>query len=470
MMAKLKSEEIGTLPPAMFDLEALSTPVSSQSEAGIDTKGHDPAWDDPEFCQTKPDVREACPQDNRPFPTSELRIPNSEADPCWQSDEFGELEFVPENDGQLTISAREIEPPDPDDYSTTEAYERAWADWSANREAAPKPVTPEVVESESTLAGDELSYEEKCDRLHLERKVERAFYEAGRALRELRDRRLYRSTHKTFENYCRDRFGHSRQKSNYLIAAVGVFENLTTNSAQTEGAQKMTTNGCQNDSTESVTTNGRQNPSDDEMTTNGCQNSPDREMTTNSAQTEMGTNGCQILPTSERQIRSLAKLEPDRQREVWQQAVTEAGGKVPSGRIVKDIVERMQHVESPPESPTRAHHLTLEPWGLVEVSCSGNPKIHARLGRIATVKEKTVEVWVRDTDTMMMVKHTLKHHQVEAVPMERAPGLRELCDRFSALRERGLDPFELEVLALLERSVVLTPREMEGLAWIEGRD
>jgi hypothetical protein len=54
-----------------------------------------------------------------------------------------------------------------------------------------------------------LTEEEQRDHLHLERKVERAFFEAGRALTELRDRRLYRSTHRTFEKYCRDRFGYS---------------------------------------------------------------------------------------------------------------------------------------------------------------------------------------------------------------------------------------------------------------------
>jgi hypothetical protein len=48
---------------------------------------------------------------------------------------------------------------------------------------------------------EELTQEEQSDRLHLERKVERAFFEAGKALTELRDRRLYRSTHKTFEEY-----------------------------------------------------------------------------------------------------------------------------------------------------------------------------------------------------------------------------------------------------------------------------
>jgi hypothetical protein len=54
-------------------------------------------------------------------------------------------------------------------------------------------IVPELVEFEA------LSHDEQRDRLHLERKVERAFYEAGKALQELRDRRLYRSTHKNFE-------------------------------------------------------------------------------------------------------------------------------------------------------------------------------------------------------------------------------------------------------------------------------
>ena len=72
----------------------------------------------------------------------------------------------------------------------------------------------------------ELTEEEQRDRLHLERKVERAFFEAGKALAELRDRRLYRSSHRTFEEYCRDRFGHSRRQSYLLIDAAVVFDNL----------------------------------------------------------------------------------------------------------------------------------------------------------------------------------------------------------------------------------------------------
>ncbi len=166
-----------------------------------------------------------------------------------------------------------------------------------------KSVSVEVVEAE------ELTPDEERERLYLERKVERAFYEAGKALQSLRDRRLYRSTHKTFEEYCRSRFGHSRQKSNYLIAAAGVYDNLTTN-------------GCQNLPIDNLTTNSSQ-------------------ILSTSKTSDLTTNSGQILPTSERQVRPLTSLEPSQQREVWQQAVETAGGKVPSGRVVKDIVQQI---------------------------------------------------------------------------------------------------------------------------------
>ncbi|BBD70712.1 hypothetical protein NIES4072_70790 [Nostoc commune NIES-4072] len=129
----------------------------------------------------------------------------------------------------------------------------------------------------------ELTEEEQRDRLHLERRVERAFFEAGKALTELRDRRLYRSTHKTFEDYCRDRFAHSRRQSYLLMDAAVVFDNLMEK--------------C--------------DPLD------------------------------HILPTNERQVRPMTKLEPEQQQEVWVKAVEQAGGKVPPARIVKNVVQQI---------------------------------------------------------------------------------------------------------------------------------
>ncbi|BCL39675.1 hypothetical protein [Nostoc sp. MS1] len=138
----------------------------------------------------------------------------------------------------------------------------------------------------------ELTPEEQSDRLHLERKVERAFFEAGKALMELRDRRLYRSTHRTFEEYCRDRFGHNRRQSYLLMDAAAVFDNL---------AEK-------------------------------CDRSD------------------HILPTNEWQVRPLTKLDPDIQPEAWQQAVEFAKGKVPSHRIVKDAVQKIMERTQVPNS------------------------------------------------------------------------------------------------------------------------
>ncbi|MEH2241026.1 hypothetical protein [Nostoc sp.] len=43
------------------------------------------------------------------------------------------------------------------------------------------------------------------------------------------DRRLYRSTHGTFEEYCRDRFGYSRRQPYLLMEAAVIFDNLLEN-------------------------------------------------------------------------------------------------------------------------------------------------------------------------------------------------------------------------------------------------
>ena len=86
-----------------------------------------------------------------------------------------------------------------------------------SQEEAPATATITV----TAVEVEELSEAEQRDRLILERRVERAVFEAGKALAELRDRRLYRSTHKTFEEYCRDRFGHSRMALRKALSYAG---------------------------------------------------------------------------------------------------------------------------------------------------------------------------------------------------------------------------------------------------------
>ena len=56
------------------------------------------------------------------------------------------------------------------------------------------------------------------------------FVEVGSALKDIRDRRLYREEFPgiTFEAYCRDRWDITKSYANYVIGAATVIENLTT--------------------------------------------------------------------------------------------------------------------------------------------------------------------------------------------------------------------------------------------------
>ena len=131
-----------------------------------------------------------------------------------------------------------------------------------------------------------LSEAEKAERDNLERIVQQAFFVAGQALKALRDKRLYRETHANFKSYVRDRFDFTKRAAYYLMDAYEVVNNLK--SEQIVHSNKSTN----------------------------------------------------ILPTKESQCRPLAKLSPERQREVWQTAVDKAEGKVPSARIVKEIIHQ----------------------------------------------------------------------------------------------------------------------------------
>jgi hypothetical protein len=149
---------------------------------------------------------------------------------------------------------------------------------------------PKLIKSESSL---DLTHDESRDRLALERKVEQAFYIAGLSLAQLRDRRLYRSTHSSFEEYCQDRFGMKRRHPYRLIDAAKVVNNIL--------------EVCPIGTHKSGDTNQR----------------------------------LQIVPTSERQTRPLTKLSPAEQKEAWDKAVELAGNKVPSGKIVSQVVSKI---------------------------------------------------------------------------------------------------------------------------------
>lgn len=256
----------------------------------------------------------------------------------------------------------------------------------------------------------ELSDEEQRDRLYLERRVERAFYEAGSALRELRDRRLYRSSHGTFEAYCRDRFTFSRQAANYLIAGAEVFENLTTI---------------------------------------GCQNEEDNLET------------IAVLPTSERQVRPLASLDPDEQREAWQQSVVEAGGRVPSSRIVKNIVQRIRE-RTPVSNSYRAGEVC-------RIVAGDNVELRGKGGCWCIVIQVhdwscTVRTW--NGKYQVRIEH-LKPYDYSLLERRK---MKELGNRMTQLYEtESLDEAALWVLKGLEKlnRPFLTPLEEKLLALLE---
>ena len=142
-----------------------------------------------------------------------------------------------------------------------------------------------------TTIFEPLTLDEENERLHLERQVEHAFYQAGLALQLLRDKKLYRSTHNTFQEYCQDRFGFTKRSAYYLIDAVQIVDNLQKSEPLVH-----------------------------------------------------------IMPTSERQCRALKSLKPSQQQEAWNKAVARAKGKVPSSRIVRDVVNQIKNQDTQPKN------------------------------------------------------------------------------------------------------------------------
>jgi hypothetical protein len=77
----------------------------------------------------------------------------------------------------------------------------------------------------SALSGAERRELASCEDV-IERGL-KTFVEVGGALFRIRDRRLYRLTHETFEDYCRDRWKMGKSYANRMIAASEVVGNLT---------------------------------------------------------------------------------------------------------------------------------------------------------------------------------------------------------------------------------------------------
>ena len=117
------------------------------------------------------------------------------------------------------------------------------------------------------------------------------FFDVGTALMVVRNDRLYREEYGTFEDYCQQKWGWTRQRANQLIASADVVANLA------------------------------------EMTT------------------------IVVKPTTESQARALTKLEPEKQRTVWKDVVeTAPKGKV-TAKHVQAVVEQHKEPAKPKPEP-----------------------------------------------------------------------------------------------------------------------
>ena len=85
-------------------------------------------------------------------------------------------------------------------------------------------------DSPIVVASDHLTDDEKSELAKHEAVIERyrdAYDDVGNSLRAIRDKRLYRETHKTFEAYCDEHLGFTKTHANRLIKGAAVVQNLT---------------------------------------------------------------------------------------------------------------------------------------------------------------------------------------------------------------------------------------------------
>ena len=141
-----------------------------------------------------------------------------------------------------------------------------------------------------TPAFESLDPEEQQLRSRLITQVGNSFYVSGMALIQLKELRLYRNTHFTFNEFCLNIFGYSSDYAYLKMAAARIYQNLMDNLAPCSGKP----------------TNGRH----------------------------------LILPTRQRQLRPIvkAKLDDAAQVEVWVRALSLSEGKVPTNSIVDEAV------------------------------------------------------------------------------------------------------------------------------------
>lgn len=163
----------------------------------------------------------------------------------------------------------------------------------------------------AALESNQLTHDEAERLRELEEKVDksgrtahRAWVELGDALRAIRDERLYRVTHKAFQDYCLERWGFDRERARQLIGSSDVVHTL-------ESAKLPTR--VVNGSEESV---AFVEPRAARVRT--------------------------LLPETESRARPMMSVPPAERPKVWDKAVESASGRQPTSRQVRVAVQQIR--------------------------------------------------------------------------------------------------------------------------------
>jgi hypothetical protein len=159
------------------------------------------------------------------------------------------------------------------------------------------------------------------------------------------------------------------------------------------------------------------------------------------------------LPTAEGQVRPMTKLEPQEQQEVWLRAVELAGGKVPTGRIVKDVVQGIMERTQVPN--------TYQIGEVCQILVKDNPELRGKGGCWAIVSQVndfscTVKTW--DGEYTVGLQHLKSYNYLPAECQQ----MQVICDRINRVYSDSLEETVkslLQSLGKLNRPYLTTVEE-----------
>ena len=169
-----------------------------------------------------------------------------------------------------------------------------------------------------------------------------------------------------------------------------------------------------------------------------------------------------ILPTSERQVHPLVGLEAEEQQAVWHQAVEAVGGdRVPSGRIVKDVVQRIRE-KNPVPNPFKEGEVC-------SILVKENPDLRGLAGCwaiVVQVREFGCQVQTFKGEVSVRIENLKPMNYSEQERKE----MQSICERILRLRASGIEEESIQgflgLLGKIKRPF-LTPKEEGILSYLE---